>query len=117
MRRPTDGTPRRNKHSSDNRTSCNSLRFWSGPPPNSGDPVAAWATGRLAALYGCEGRDRTWRNYQRRWITFLVRPQYDRRGLRYQRLAEFILLLARDGEADAKPVDRCQRHHSLGGIG
>src|SRR5258708_11561639 len=47
-----------------------------------------------------------------------MRPRHHiRRRLRHQRLAEFALLLARDGEADAKTVARPRRYHAVGGIG
>ena len=48
----------------------------------------------------------------------LVRMErYLRRELRHQRLAEFNLLLAWDGKADAKSVHRPQGNHALRGIG
>jgi len=40
-----------------------------------------------------------------------------RREPRHQRLAEFNLLLAWQGKADAKSVHRPQRHDALGRIG
>jgi hypothetical protein len=94
------------------------LVIWNGRPPNSATPSPAGQRAGWLPSTAAKAAIRRGGIIKKRWIAFLVRPQYDRRrGLRYQRLAEFILLLARDREADAKPVDRCQRNHSLGGIG